>query len=110
MDSGYLDVLPHKTTVLAEREFKQISPMLEAKGCILVRPPSVGADEILSKKDVKLGKVIASIRIHVERIIQRIRLFEMLKPHAYVHHSLLKYMDHIVIIACALVNVQKPIL
>ncbi|KAF9801549.1 hypothetical protein SFRURICE_015043, partial [Spodoptera frugiperda] len=49
---------------------------------------------------------IASLRIHVERVIRRLREFYMLKPHACVNLKHVKILDDIVIIACALINLQ----
>ncbi|KAF4529997.1 hypothetical protein B566_EDAN009173 [Ephemera danica] len=57
-----------------------------ARGCKLLRPPSTEGNSQLSKEDAVAGRVIASLRIHVERLIRRLREFKMLKPHAVVSH------------------------
>lgn len=75
----------------------------------LVRPPSVETGVKMSKSQAKLTKQIASLRIHVERVIRRLREFYMLKPHACVNLKHVKILDDIVIIACALINLQDSL-
>jgi len=107
---GYLDVLPDGCSVMADRGFKGIAAMLEKKKCTLVRPPSVSANEKCTKQEVKLSKRIASLRIHIERTIRRIREYSFLKPHACINHRLVKYTDSVVKIVCGLVNLQPPLI
>ena len=52
-----------------------------------------------SKGKVLETKRIASLRIPIERVIRRLREYEMLKPHACIHHNLLPHMDSILVIA-----------
>ncbi|XP_037301861.1 uncharacterized protein LOC119192128 [Manduca sexta] len=47
----------------------QVCPNL--KGCSLVRPPSVSAKSNLTKVEARKTKEIASLRIHIERVIRR---------------------------------------
>ena len=109
-NSGYLDKLPANTSVLANRSFKQLDVVLNKKQCKLIRPPSVKQDVKSTKKEVKLTKQIASIRIHVERVINRIRNFQLLNIHTRVDNHLLGCLDSCVIIAAALVNMQSEII
>ena len=51
---------------------------------------------------------IARARVHVERTIQQIRLFKILKNQ--LEWSLLDYGDKILEVICALVNLSPPIL
>lgn len=95
---------------MADREFKQIQSLLNPKKCILIRPPTVFTSVKPSKAEVLETKRIASLRIHIERVIRRLREYEMLKPHACIHHNLLCHTDSIVIIASALINLQSPII
>ncbi|KAJ8912704.1 hypothetical protein NQ315_012258, partial [Exocentrus adspersus] len=98
-DSGYLNVLSENCEVMADRGFKQIDSALAAKSCRLIKyaitffrklslhtlrhPYSVASGVKSSREEVKLGKRIASLRIHIERVIRRLREFEILKAHAY---------------------------
>nr|XP_022909873.1 uncharacterized protein LOC111421000 [Onthophagus taurus] len=76
--SQFLNKLPEQAWVMADRGFKHIVPLLLKKKCTLVRPPSVSADVPSTSSDVMESKRIASLRIHVERVIQRIREFNLL--------------------------------
>jgi hypothetical protein len=103
---GFADILPPGAVVLADRGFKGIETYLRVRNVKLLRPPSVTSKETPTKKEVLLGKVIASLRIHVERLMRRVREFQFLKPHSVVNHSHIRYLNDLVIIACALVNLQ----
>lgn len=107
---GYLEVLPENCAVMADRGFKKIETFLNKKNCNLVRPPSVINKEQMSKDDVLLTRRIASVRIHIERIIKRVRDFKMLGPHATVNLDLVQKLDNIIVIACAIINLQQPII
>lgn len=109
-NSGYLDVLKPGMVVMADRGFKNIDKLLNEKGCILVRPPSVSTDTKLSKEEVLTTKRIASLRIHVERVIRRLREFKFLKPHACIHSKSISLTDHILCIVCGLVNLQDVLI
>ena len=107
---GFLTVLPEKVGVMADRGFKQLDILVQKKGCKLFRPPSVSENVRSSKSDVKKTKRIASIRIHVERVINRIRNFKLLDIHARIDNKLLPYIDDAVFIAAALVNLQSEVI
>lgn len=109
-DCGFLDCLPPKTAVMADRGFKEISHLLEKKQCTLIRPPSVFKSTASAKEDVKQSKRIAALRIHIERVINRLREFHMLLPHACVDHSLIPIIDEVIIIACGLINIQDVLI
>ena len=56
----------------------------------------------LSKKAVKSTRTIASIRIHVERAIERLKDFKILQGN--FHLSMLPVADHILNVCAALCN------
>ncbi|GBO98519.1 hypothetical protein EVAR_111_1 [Eumeta japonica] len=96
--------------VMADRGFKHVEQYLRKEGVQLVRPPNVTTGAKLSKSEVRETKQIASLRIHVERVIRRLREFNMLKPHACVNHNLVKVLDDVITIACGLVNIQDSLI
>ncbi|XP_018913992.2 uncharacterized protein [Bemisia tabaci] len=106
--SGFLSILTPDNRVMADRGFKHIESMVVKAGSSLVRPPSVGNNEKMTKDEVRQTKVIASLRINVERVIGRLRDYRFLAPHARNHHDLLSLTDSAVIIACAFANLQGP--
>lgn len=107
---GFLDMLYPGCCVMADRGFKHVETVLLKKDCKLVRPPSVGKDEVLSMESTIEAKQIASLRAHVERAIRRIREFSFLAPHACTHHQMIRYLDDATTVACALINLQGPLL
>ncbi|CAH2087061.1 unnamed protein product [Euphydryas editha] len=83
----FLEQLEPESWVLADRGFKHIEQLLIQKKCHLLRPPSVNQGAKLSKKEAHQTKQIASLRIFTLRGV----------------------LDECVIIACALINLQDPI-
>ncbi|XP_022818861.1 uncharacterized protein LOC111362877 [Spodoptera litura] len=109
-NTDFLDKLQPGTCILADRGFKHLEQILHSKGIKLLRPPSVSAGVKLSKSEVRQTKIIASLRIHVERVIRRLREFHMLKQHTVINTNILRIIDHIIIIACALINLQDSLI
>ena len=109
-DCGLIDKLPEGYIVLADRGFKGIETLLSEKKCTLLRPPSVYSSVKPSKEEVLETKRIASIRIHIERFIERIREFEMLSPYSCLPPSTMLYIDQVTKIAAGLINLQKPLI
>ncbi|KAF6214164.1 hypothetical protein GE061_008903, partial [Apolygus lucorum] len=108
--SGYLNLLPRGCMVLADRGFKQIEGLLAQKDVKLVRPPSVSRNQQLSKKDARDNQRISSNRVHIKIVISRAREFRYLAPHACVDNHLICLLDDAVIVACAIINLQDPII
>lgn len=109
-NSGFLETLPPNVSVMADRGFKHIEHLLVAKGCVLVRPPTVSTSTKPSRDEVLETKRIASLRIHVERVIRRLREFSFLAPHACIDNKLLRYTDNVIKIVCGLINLQSGII
>ena len=109
-ESGYLDCLQPGETVMADRGFKSIETILQKKGCSLCKPPSVARNEKLPKELVRQAKVIAALRVHVERVIRRIREYHFLAPHACIPSKLVSTTDDAIVVAAALVNLQSPLI
>lgn len=105
--SGFLNILPPNISVMADRGFKHIEHLLVAKNSKLIRPPSVSSNTKPSKAEVLETKRIASLRIHVERVIRRLREFAFLVPHACIDNKLIPYTDQIIKIVCGLINLQS---
>lgn len=95
---------------MADRGFKHIECLLQKKGCTLIRPPSVSSNLNPTKSEVIKTRCIANLRIHIERVIGRLREFEFLTSHAGIPYQTLDIIDEIVLIAAALINLQTPII
>ncbi|KAF9791368.1 hypothetical protein SFRURICE_014080 [Spodoptera frugiperda] len=64
----------------------------------------------LTASEVLQSKVIASLRVHVERVIRRVREFSLLKPHSVVNYKYVSLLDEIVLIVCGLINLRGEII
>ncbi|XP_018575951.1 uncharacterized protein LOC108914593 [Anoplophora glabripennis] len=109
-DSGYLQILKAGCGVMADRGFKDIAKLLHERNCHLIRPPSVSSAEKPTKLEVLETKRIAGLRIHIERVIRRVREFQYLKPYSVVDHNLVPHIDSVIVITCALINLQTSII
>lgn len=108
--SDFSKYLQPNMWIMADRGFKHVEVYLRKMGVLLVRPPSVASGAKLTKTEAKETKEIASLRIHVERVIRRLREFKMLKPHACLNLSLVKILDDVITIACGLINLQDSLI
>lgn len=92
---------------MADRRFEQIQTILNQKQCVLLRSPSVFTTTKPSKEEILKTKKIASLRIHVERVIRQVREYKILKPHSCLDVNVMANIDDIVIIVEALINLQN---
>ncbi|XP_033222509.1 uncharacterized protein LOC117176374 [Belonocnema kinseyi] len=74
----------------------------------LIRPPFLKNKEQFTKAEAIDNKEIASARVHIERVNQRIKLFQILN-HKIPWH-MIDYVDDIFIICCGFANLDSPIL
>lgn len=109
-ECGYLNFLCAGMEIMADRGFKHVEQLLIRKKCKLVRPPSVFSSTKPTKKEVMESKRIASLRIHVESVIRRIREYKFLELHATIDNHLIPYTDHVITISSALINLQGPLI
>ena len=59
--------------------------------------------------DVLVIKAVTALRIHIERVIRWLRLFEFYSMHACVPLSIVDLMDDVVKIACWLIKTHERI-
>lgn len=74
----------------------------------LIRPPFLRDQEQFEKEDAIITAKIASARVHVERTIQRIKIFQILKKRYPFNR--LDDLDNVMTIITGLVNLSSPIL
>ena len=105
-DSNFYDGLDLYDEVMADRGF-QIHEELMMKFCKLTVPPGARVKSQMTTAEVKKTKEVANLRIHVERAINRIKTYRILKtvmPITMLHHC-----DDIIKVCGALCNL-KPLL
>ena len=106
LKSGYMDKLLHGDEVLADRGFL-VSEEMAALGVTLRTPSFTRGKKQLSSKDVEVSKNLAHVRIHVERVIGRMKNFLFLQSSVPVNQMHL--LDDIIIIVGALHNLMPSI-
>lgn len=105
---GFLDLLEPGDLVLADKGFPQIKTLLDenGKGILMVMPPFL-YNKTFTAEQVEETYQVASVRIHIERVMQRIRTYKIVDKFTI---DLLPYSDAIVLMCCILVNLQPPII
>ena len=78
--------------------------------CSLNIPAFLDGREQLIKGEVKESQSIASVRIHVERAIQRVKKFRQLYAMKYVPLVLYGSINQIWTVACLLRNFLPPLI
>ena len=99
--SGFIDLVERGDVILADKGFPSIESDVNEAGGILVMPPFKTADRQFSGSQNKAGYECASVRIHVERNIARLKRFQILK---FVPMHMVKHMDDIMYIICFITN------
>ena len=105
-DSGFYDLLDRGDEIMADRGF-QIREELMLRFCKLTVPPGARVKAQMTSAECGKTKKVANLRIHVERAINRIETYRILKstlPITMIHHA-----DDIVLTCAALCNL-KPML
>ena len=105
-DSGFFYLLERDDEIMADRGF-QITEELLLRFCSLSVPPGARTKSQMTSAECKKTKHVANLRIHVERAINRIKIYRIFKsilPISMLHHA-----DDIVHVCAAMCNL-KPLL
>ena len=78
MDSGFFDLLERDDEIMADRGF-QIKEDLLLRFCSLSIPPGARIKSQMTSSECKKTKDVANLRIHVERAINRLKTYRILK-------------------------------
>ena len=107
-DSKVLELCGHGDAVMVDQGFA-IETECDEADVKLYRPPFFFKEnEQYKTEEVVMCRRIARARVHVERVIQRIRLFKILLQQ--LDWSLLECIDKILVIVCELVNLSPSVL
>lgn len=106
-DCGILKKLDFSDAVMVDKGFL-IEDDCDDFGIHLIRPPFLRQKKHLTKGEAVENELIAKARVHVERAIQRIKLYEILKYR--MSWDLVGRADQILHVVCSLVNLQTPII
>jgi len=107
--SGLLEKLDDKPgiAVMADRGFT-IKDTLAKLNIELNIPPFLEGRKQLSSSEVDAGRKIASVRIHVERAIQRLKFYKILK--GTIPISMARLINQIIFVCAMLTNFQPALL
>jgi len=92
---------------MVDRGFR-IDEDLEGKSITLVRPTFVRNKEQLNEEDCEYSREISSARVHIERVMERLKNFRIL--HGEVQWNYLSVMDDVMITIAGIVNLSPRIL
>lgn len=96
----------HMDEIMVDKGFN-IDNEVTTKGIKLHIPPRLKSNQ-LTPEEAGLNESIAKARVHVERIMQRLKIFSVLQH--TIDNSILGHIDDIIAIVCGLVNLSNPIL
>ena len=101
--SGYLDKIEHGDAVLAERGFL-IRDELASRGTELLIPAFLKGKHQLSAREVETSRRMSRVRIHVERMMERLKNFRILSERMSL--NMVPHADSIMTICAAITNLH----
>ncbi|XP_015121736.1 uncharacterized protein LOC107044390 [Diachasma alloeum] len=104
--SGFIALVEPDDEIMAYKGFPQIKTALLERQYVLVIPP-FATNPQFTVEEVREAYSIASVRIHVERAIQRVKIFGILR---HISIELLNYIDKVMYVACVLGNNKEPLI
>ena len=106
-NSGFYRLLEYGDEIMADRGF-QIKEDLLHHYCTLSIPPGARVKSQMTAKECKKTKEVANLRIHVERAINRLKYFRILKNTFPI--TMLPFADDIIRTCAAICNIQPPLI
>lgn len=97
--------IPHVDSVMVDKGFL-IGELCKEKNIKMIRPPFL-MEKQLTAEEARRNQSIASARVHVERAIQRMKLYRILKNRFDL--DLVPYIDCIFKVIAGTVNLSKPL-
>ena len=111
--SGFLDKIEEGDEVMADRGFT-IRDLLLQRNARLNIPPFTracaqrGKGRKLTPREIRKTREIATLRIHVERAIRRLKTFKLLS--GVIDPALRHNLDAVLVIAAVISNLQGPLI
>jgi hypothetical protein len=107
--SGFVDLVEPGDLIMADKGFPSIETSLVEAGGILVMPPFKKGQKNFQFSSVQNDNAykIASVRIHVERAIQRMKRFQILD---YVKADMIEHIDDILVIVSGICNLSTDLI
>lgn len=107
--SGFIHLVQPGDTIMADKGFPSIEARLNEAGGLLVMPPFKKGQQHFqfSNSQNRDAYQIARVRIHVERVIERMKRFQMLD---YIRADMRDHFDDILVIVSAICNCATDII
>ncbi|XP_065304320.2 uncharacterized protein [Dermacentor albipictus] len=105
VESGFLSLLEPGDLVLADKGFSGIKTGVGTQKATLVLPPFASSQQF-TESEVNATYETASVRIHVERVIQRLKIFDITHK---IPCELTSYADAILHMIAIITNLKSPI-
>jgi hypothetical protein len=105
--SGFLDLLENGDLVMADKGFL-IQDLLIEKNCSLVIPNFLAQNSQFTAAEAEENKVIANLRVHVERANRRFKEFHLFD--SPIPLNLSGSVNQLWTVACLLTNFQGPLI
>lgn len=105
--SNIISMLEPHDSVMVDKGFL-IEDICSSKQVSLIRPHFLRKKSQFSAEEANFNVEVSRARVHVERVNQRIKRFEIF--HNPLPWNLVNKIDEIILIVCAIVNLQPPIL
>ena len=105
-ESNLVSMLESGDKIMADKGFPDVK--LQEEQITIIPPRAKRNQEQFSKEELENCKKIASARIHVERVIQRIKIFNILNN--VIPRNLLPVMPQIISVCAMAANLGKPII
>jgi len=105
--SNIIEMMQTPDAVMVDKGFL-IDDICNKKNITIIRPPFLRNQKQFNKENALLSKDIAKARVHIERVNQRIKMFNIFRhtfPWAHIHLA----SDIIIIIISGLCNISQPI-
>lgn len=106
-ESGILEKCTSADAIMVDKGFP-ICNECDAANVTLYQPAFKKNGQQLNIADCESSRNIASAGVHIERVMERLKNFQIL--HDEVKYHYLRYMDDIMIIVGAIVNLSSPLL
>ena len=107
--SGFIHLIESEDGILGDKGFPDIDTSVKRKGGIVIMPPFKQSEKgfQFSKKQTEDAYKIARVRIHVERCINRMKVFEILE---YVHFDMREQIDDVLLTISGLCNLSNDLI
>ena len=105
-NSGILSLVERGDLILADRGIS-IESELAIQGAVLKIPSFTKGKKQLTAKEVEKSRQLSNVRIHIERVIGRLRKFNILNSTIPIQQ--VDLLDNVLTAICALVNLNRSV-